>query len=103
MTYLELFKLESFLSEFKADKIHVELKQETAFPYAFGASSSELTNIAGFKGLFIMVIPTDDREFNNIYLGLKKIINQYDFDNNVLLDYSNKYKARMIIDVTKTH
>ena len=103
MTYLELFKLESFLSEFKADKIHVELKQETAFPYAFGASSSELTNIAGFKGLFIMVIPTDDREFNNIYLGLKKIINQYDFDNNVLLDYSDKYKARMIIDVTKTH
>ena len=103
MTYLELFKLESFLSEFKADKIHVELKQETAFPYAFGASSSELTNISAYKGLFIMVIPTDVREFNDIYLGLKNMMNQYDFENNVLLDYSDKCKARMIIDVTKTH
>ena len=103
MTYLELFKLESFLSEFKADKIHVELKQATAFPYAFGKSSSELTNIAGFKGLFIMVIPTNDREFNNIYLGLKKMMIEYDFANNVLLDYSDKYKARLIIDVTSNH
>lgn len=103
MTYLELFKLESFLSEFKADKIHVELKQETAFPYAFGESSSELTNISVYKGLFIMVIPNNDKEFNDIYLGLKKIMSEYDFGNNVLLDYSNKYKARMIIDVTRTH
>lgn len=103
MTYLDLFKLESFLSEFKADKIHVELKQETAFPYAFGESSSELTNISSWKGLFIMVIPNDDREFNKIYLGLKKMMNDYDFGNNVMLDYSNKYKARMIIDVTRTH
>lgn len=103
MTYLELFKLESYLSEFKADKIHIELKQETAFPYAFGMSSSELTNISAWKGLFIMVIPSDDKEFNNIYLGLKKMMNGYDFDNNVLLDYSDKYKARMIIDVTRTH
>lgn len=103
MTYSDLFKLESFLSEFKADKIHVELKQETAFPYAFGESSSELTNISSWKGLFIMVIPNDDREFNKIYLGLKKMMNDYDFGNNVMLDYSNKYKARMIIDVTRTH
>lgn len=103
MTYLELFKLESFLSEFKADKIHVELKQETVFPYAFGESSSELTNISAYKGLFIMVIPNNDKEFNDIYLGLKKMMSEYDFANNVLLDYSNKYKARMIIDVTRTH
>lgn len=103
MTYLDLFKLESFLSEFKADKIHVELKQETAFPYAFGKSTSEFTNISAWKGLFIMVIPIDDREFNNIYLGLKKMMNDYDFDNNVLLDYSDKCKARMIIDVTSSH
>ena len=27
----------------------------------------------------------------------------YDFSNNVLLDYSSKYKARMIIDVTTSH
>lgn len=103
MTYLDLFKLENFLSELKADTIHVELKQETAFPYAFGESSSELTNISSWKGLFIMVIPKDDREFNNIYLGLKKILIDYDFSNNVLLDYSDKYKARMIIDVTSSH
>lgn len=103
MTYLELFKLESYLSEFKADKIHVELKQETAFPYAFGASSSVLTNTSAFKGLFILIIPSDDREFNNIYLGLKKMMNEYDFANNVLLDYSDKFKARLIIDVTSNH
>lgn len=103
MTYLELFKLESYLSEFKADKIHVELNQETAFPYAFGASTSVLTNTSAFKGLFIMVIPSDDREFNNIYLGLKKMMNEYDFANNVLLDYSDKYKERLIIDVTSNH
>lgn len=103
MTYLDLFKLESFLSEFNADKIHVELKQETAFPYAFGKSSSELTNISSWKGLFILVIPKDDKEFNNIYLSLKKILIDYDFSNNVLLDYSDKYKARMIIDVTSSH
>ena len=103
MTYLDLFRLESYLSEFKADIIHVELKQETAFPYAFGASASELTNITAFKGLFIMIIPKDDREFNNIYLGLKKMMIEYDFDNNVLLDYSDKYKARLIIDVTSNH
>ena len=103
MTYLELFKLESYLSEFKADKIHVELKQITAFPYAFGASSSVLTNTSAFKGLFILVIPSDDREFNNIYLGLKKMMNEYDFANNVLLDYSDKFKARLIIDVTSNH
>lgn len=103
MTYLDLFRLESFLSEYKADKIHVELKQETAFPYAFGESSSELTNISVYKGLFIMVIPKDDKEFSSIYLGLKKMMNEVDFDNNVLLDYSNKSKARMIIDVTSSH
>ena len=103
MTYLELFKLESYLSEFKAYKIHVELKQKTAFPYAFGASSSVLTNTSAFKGLFILVIPSDDREFNNIYLGLKKMMNEYDFVNNVLLDYSDKFKARLIIDVTSNH
>lgn len=103
MTYMDLFELESLLSEFKADKIHVELKQETAFPYAFGESSSELTNISAYKGLFIMVIPNDDREFNAIYLRLKKLMNDYDFDNNVLLDYSSKCKARMIIDVTSSH
>ena len=102
MTYSELFKLESFLSEFKADKIHVELKQQTAFPYAFGESTSELTNISMYKGLFIMVIPTGDREFNSIYLGLKKILNEYDFMNNVMLDYSDKYKARMIINVSES-
>ena len=103
MTYMDLFKLESLLSEFKADKIHVELKQETAFPYAFGESSSVLTNISVYKGLFIMVIPNDDKEFNAIYLRLKKLMNDYDFSNNVLLDYSSKYKARMIIDVTSSH
>ncbi len=93
MTYMDLFELESLLSEFKADKIHVELKRETAFPYAFGESSSELTNISVYKGLFIIVIPNDDREFNAIYLRLKKLMNDYDFDNNVLLDYSSKYKS----------
>lgn len=103
MTYKDLFKLESLLSEFKADVIHVELKQETAFPYAFGESTSELTNTSVYKGLFIMVIPNDDREFNAIYLGLKKLMHDDDFSNRVLLDYSSKYKARMIIDVTTSH
>lgn len=103
MIYLDLFRLESFLSEFKADKIHVELKQETAFPYAFGESSSELTNISSWKGLFIMVIPKDENEANKIYLGLKKIMDEYDFEHNIMFDYNKKMNFRMIIDVTSSH
>lgn len=103
MKYLELFKLESFLSEFKADKIHVELKQETAFPYAFGESSSVLMNVAMFKGLYIMVIPSNEREANDIFLGLKKRMNEYDFEHSITLDYSKSFKLRMIIEVTETH
>lgn len=103
MTYLELFKLESYLFEVKADIIHVELEHETAFPYAFGESSSVLMNVAAFKGLYIMVIPSSEREADNIFLELKKRMDEYDFEHSVTLDYSKSFKLRFIIEVTETH
>lgn len=103
MKYLELFKLESYLTEIKADVIHVELEHETAFPYAFGESSSVLMNVAMFKGLYIMLIPSSERESNNIYLELKKLMDDYDFEHSVTLDYDKSFKLRFIIEVTETH
>lgn len=102
MTYLQLFKLEDFLSAAEANPIHIEIEEPSTLAKAFGKSANPLFDDLKVQGLYIAVYPEDDIDFSYLYEGIKNSSKDMQFSCSLFADRNEDGFHRIIIGVSET-
>ena len=102
MTYKQLFQLEDFLSAARANPIHIEIKEQSTIEKAFGKSANPLFDDLKVQGLYIVVYPEDDLDFEYLYVGIKSSSKDMQFYCSLFADKNEDGFYRIIIGVEET-
>ena len=102
MMYKQLFQLEDFLSEEGVNPIHIEIKESTTLEKAFGKSANPLFDDLKVQGLYIVVFPENDEDFDNLYEGIKNSCKDMQFYCSLFADRNEDGFYRIIIGVNET-
>lgn len=102
MMYKQLFQLEDFLSEEGVNPIHIEIKESSTLEKAFGKSANPLFDDLKVQGLYIVVFPENDEDFDNLYEGIKNSSKDMQFYCSLFADRNEDGFYRIIIGVNET-
>lgn len=102
MIYKQLFQLEDFLSEAGVNPIHIEIKEPSTLEKAFGKSANPLFDDLKVQGLYIVVFPENDEDFDSLYEGIKNSSKDMQFYCSLFADRNEDGFYRIIIGVDET-
>lgn len=102
MTYKQLFLLENFLSAAGANPIHLEIGEQSTIEKAFGKSANPLFDDLKVQGLYIVVFPEDELDFEYLYNGIKSSSEDMQFYCSLFADLTEDGMHRIIIGVEET-
>lgn len=102
MTYKQLFLLENFLSAAGAISTHIEIEEQSTIEKAFGKSANPFYDDLKVQGLYIVVFPDDDTDFEYLYEGIKNSSKDMQFFCSLFADETEDGFHRIIIGVDES-
>ena len=101
MTYYQLFRLADFLNANLANTVFCDIKEETRFSEAFG-NINPIVNDMKVKGLYIVVLPDDVEDRDNLLKGIKDYCKDIEYTSTMVYGVDEDDFDKIVIGVDET-